>query len=244
MKRLYNVLIAALAIASIALVISDLCNVISLTRQPFKAIDTAILLVFTVDYAVRFFKAGDRKSFFKNNVFDLIAIIPFNSIFSAFRVFRLFRLFKLTKLAKLSRVVRATAFFGIVKHKLSGILRTNGFIYVLYANIVLILTSSVIMTFAENQSFSDALWWSIVTCTTVGYGDISPTSSIGRVVAVILMLFGIGLVGMLTGAITTYFTTRGTAKVINADEELNDIIGNLDDEQKNKLTEIARILFK
>ncbi len=43
--------------------------------------------------------------------------------------------------------------------------------------------------------------------TTVGYGNISPTTGIGRIVAVVLMLFGIDLIGMLTGAITTYFTT-------------------------------------
>jgi chorismate synthase len=64
--------------------------------------------------------------------------------------------------------------------------------------------------YAEKMSFGDALWWSIVTCTTVGYGDYFPTSSIGRIFAVLLMLFGITLIGMLTGSITTYFTKQNT----------------------------------
>lgn len=244
MKKLYNFLISILAILSIVIVILDLCNVISIIHQPFKTIDILILLIFTLDYAIRFFIAKDRKKFFKENIFDLIAIIPFNSFFAAFRAFRLFRLLKLTKLAKLTRLIRAAAFLEILRHKLSGILKTNGFIYVLYANITLISISSVIMMFAENQSFGDALWWSIVTCTTVGYGDISPSTTIGRIVAIILMVFGIGLIGMLTGAITTYFTSRQPTENAEKYDELNDIFGSLSDEQKNQLIEIAKILSK
>lgn len=55
------------------------------------------------------------------------------------------------------------------------------------------------------NTFSDALWWAIVTTTTVGYGDISPTTPIGRVLAVTLMLVGIGIIGTLTSSITSYF---------------------------------------
>lgn len=244
MKKLYNILISILAITSIAIVILDICNVISIAQQPFKIIDILILLVFTIDYAIRFFIAKDRKRFFKENIFDLIAIIPFNSFFSAFRAFRLFKMLKLTKLAKLTRVIRAMAFLEILMHKLSGILKTNGFIYVLYANITLISISSVVIMFAENQSFGDALWWSIVTCTTVGYGDISPSTTIGRIVAIILMVFGIGLIGMLTGAITTYFTSKQPTENTEKCDELNDIFDSLNEEQKSQLVEIAKILSK
>lgn len=60
----------------------------------------------------------------------------------------------------------------------------------LYVSSVLVLVSSFIMIYTEGKSFLDALWWSIVTVTTVGYGDISPATSIGRVMAVVLMIFG------------------------------------------------------
>ncbi len=244
MKKIYSIIIAFLAIFSIVLVILDLSKVISLNVQPFKAVDISILLIFTADYGIRFYVSKERSNFFKENIFDLVAIIPFNSIFSAFRVFRLFRLLKLTKLAKLSRIVRAAAFMGVLKNKLSGILRTNGFLYVLYANIAMILLSSAIMTFAEKMTFSNALWWSIVTCTTVGYGDISPATGIGRVLAVLLMIFGIGLIGMLTGAITTYFTSQHNADINNKNQELDELISSMDDEQKQKLAEIAKIIMK
>lgn len=242
MKKAYNIITAILALVSIIIAVMDICSVINISLRPYKYIDFCILIFFTADYAVRFLKSKNKKSFFKSNIFDLIAIIPFSSIFSAFRIFRLFRLFKLTKIAKLSKIIRITAFFGVIKEKISGILRTNGFLYVLYANVVMIFLSSFIMMLAEKQSFSDALWWSIVTCTTVGYGDIFPASAIGRIVAVVLMLFGIGLIGMLTGAITTYFTANH--KKTDQNDELNDLIKNLDSEQKEKIREIIKILYK
>ena len=247
MKRLYFVGITLLALASIVLMFLDLGSVIDMTAAPYKQIDAVILLIFTADYAVRFYLSKERRKFFKENLFDLIAIIPFNSIFSAFRVFRIFRMAKLTrltKLVKLSRFVRLAAFLGILKRKTSDILHTNGLLYVIYANIVLILVSSVIMVLAEGMAIGDALWWSVVTVTTVGYGDCFPSTLIGRAVAVVLMIFGIGLIGMLTGAITTYFTSRKPEKVDETTEEITTLIESMDAVQRQKLAEIARIMLK
>lgn len=241
MKKVYNAAIATLALCSVVLVVMDLCHVIDLAVKPYIYVDTAILLIFAADYAVRFYISDDKKNFFKQNIFDLIAILPFNSLFSMLRAFRFFRIMRLTKLAKLSRIVRAGAFVGVLRRKLSGILKTNGLIYVIYANVALIVCASVVMMLAEKMPLSDAVWWCIVTCTTVGYGDISPSTAVGRVVAVVLMLFGIALIGMLTGAITTYFTSYSDKK---SDDELQEVIESMTDEQKTKLLEIAKILRK
>ena len=70
---------------------------------------------------------------------------------------------------------------------------------------------SVSVWFFENEtfgSFEDAFWWTIVTITTVGYGDISPSSPIGRIIAVGLMFSGIGIVAALTGSISSIITTK------------------------------------
>lgn len=79
---------------------------------------------------------------------------------------------------------------------------------------VLLFLSTVLIRYFEPgiNSYGDGLWWSIVTTTTVGYGDISPASVGGRVIAVVLMLVGIGLIGMLTGSITTYFVKERKSK--------------------------------
>lgn len=75
--------------------------------------------------------------------------------------------------------------------------------------ILITLLSSLAITFFEpNISFFSGIWWSIVTLTTVGYGDISPTTAGGRAVAAIIMFFGIGLLGMLSANLATIMITN------------------------------------
>jgi voltage-gated potassium channel len=151
---------------------------------------------------------------------------------------------QVAKLLKAARLFRALGFLGILKKHLEKFLHTNGFIYVLYCAGALILLSSLAMGYLEQKSFGDALWWSIVTTMTVGYGDISPTTPIGRIIAIILMLFGIGMIGMLTGTITTYFTNRVQQKnETKADcSELISIAQSLSEKQLEELTAIAHTI--
>lgn len=80
---------ALLAIASIVLIVADYAKQINITAWPYSLIDNAILIVFAVDYFTRIFLAKDKKKFFKNNIFDLLSIIPVNNIFYFFRIARL-----------------------------------------------------------------------------------------------------------------------------------------------------------
>ena len=247
LKSFYDAMIALLAIVSVVLVFLDYSSVVDLSVMPWELVDHIVWAIFTVDYVTRFIISKEKKRFFKENIFDLIAILPFNEVLSIFRVTRIFRvarLARLTRLAKGFRLFRAFGFLGVLKKRLDGFLHTNGFIYVLYSAGALILASSIAMGYLENKSFGDALWWSIVTTTTVGYGDISPATPAGRIIAVILMLFGIGLIGMLTGTITTYFTSKKeTSEIKDHDcSALLEIAQTLDKQQLNELTTIAKAL--
>ena len=100
--------------------------------------------------------------------------------------------------------------------------------------ITLIIIGSVCIMFFEQMSFSDAIWWSFVTTTTVGYGDISPSSIGGRIVATILMLAGIGLIGSLTSTITTFFMHGASSNTVSTDkvDMVLTMYNSLSDEEK------------
>lgn len=252
MKKLsavYNVGIVVLAVVSVSMAFADLLGAGIVNQAWFYPLDNAILIVFAIDYIVRFILAKGKGDFFKKNIFDLIAIIPFNSLFSMFRFFRIFRILRVTKIAKLAKLARFIGMGGRLKSKVNGFLRTNGLIYVIYLNIASIVLGAVLIYIFEKDitvhTFSDAVWWSFVTTTTVGYGDISPSTSAGRIVAAFLMIFGIGLISMLTGTVATYFTGKAGESEKEAQlRELKEAAALLDGDQIAQLVEQAKSVHK
>ncbi|MCG8482239.1 MAG: potassium channel family protein [Clostridia bacterium] len=202
MKRfLYVMLMTLLTLTAVIMSVLDMLDSIDMNTSMFLyGLDLGILAIFAMDYFIRLIQSKDKKKFIIENVFDLLAIIPFNSMFRAFRFVRLFRLF---------RLLRAAVFLKKFNRYISVFLKTNHFIYMVYLCIIVTLLGAISIYSVEKgktiYDFGDALWWSFVTVTTVGYGDISPSTGIGRWIAAILMLVGIGFIGMLTGTITTFF---------------------------------------
>jgi voltage-gated potassium channel len=162
-----------------------------------RVTNLAVWGIFVVDYFTRLALSTDRRGFFRANVIDLLAIMPAD-FFRALRVLRLARLF---------RVLRAGSILWRVTRDVRGVAGTNGLAWVLLVSLATILSGAVAVWMIEPTiaTLPDGLWWSTVTATTVGYGDLSPEHPVARGVAVLLMLVGIGTIGMLTGSIATYF---------------------------------------
>lgn len=207
----YDLIMCGLAIVVVAiLIIESAVELTPIAKTIFAYTDITILIIFAVDYLYRLIKAPQKWTFMKANIFDLIAIIPLDKAFRIARLARLTRLARLSKTTRLTRLTRVMLFFRRIFNTISGILKTNGLHYVLTITLGVIIAGGFgIYALEPNmESLGDALWWSLVTTTTVGYGDISPVTLGGRLLAGLLMLVGIGLLGMVTGSIATYFVNK------------------------------------
>lgn len=241
LKRLsiaYEIVMAGLALVVVAILYIEFTRPLTEAQEKLLTnIDLSILVVFAVDYFYRLARAQNKWQFIKINIFDLIAIMPFDK---AFRLARLARLVRLARMARFTKLIRLFAFARRFGNTFAGVLRTNGLIYMIIITFSVIFFGAFgIMAFEPGmKNFGDALWWSLVTTTTVGYGDISPVSTGGRILAGILMLVGIGFLGMVTGSIATFFVNRlskenESKKLSVIDEQLEYV--------KNKLDEIEKL---
>lgn len=226
-KLFYEITMSVLALTTVGITLLDLSGRIT-PNSNLLLVDQSILLIFSLDYGIRLYQASDKKIFFKSNLLDLIAIIPFSSFFRLFRLARLLRILRLTKVFRMMVFLKK---FQKLTHKF---VKTNGFIYTLYITAGTILMGTIAIYFIERgktiDSFLDALWWSFVTTTTVGYGDISPSTGLGRLVAVILMMVGIGFIGMLTGTIATYFIAPSKDPILHVRNKFVDLSDLSDDD--------------
>ena len=240
----YDTTIILLALISVVLVLLGFAEMIDLDSPLYSIIDLLLWFVFVVDYGWRFFSSKAKWRFILENIFDLLAILPLNAIFTVLRLGRIFRLARLTKLLKLTRLLRIIGLTGKIERKISRFLRTNGLIYILYVNIFIVLVGSSILSVVEEKSFSDSLWWALVTVTTVGYGDIVPVSLFGKWIAVLLMLVGIGTIGMLTSALTNFFVKDNPDEQIKLDKLQDELSSQrlLLEKQSEKIDELNRMI--
>ena len=234
-QKIYEVFMAVLAIISIILIVLSYGSVIDINHGYPELLNNAILIIFTIDYFARLFLAKDKKKFFKENIFDLLSIIPVSASFNLFRFARIGRL------VVVFRLVRLIGLTG----KLNRLLKINGLIYIIYTSIAILIVSASMYSISEHVPYGESLWWAIATATTIGYGDISPHTFLGKLAAILLMVIGIGFVGVLTSFLTNFFiqdhTNDRMATVLNklsdlekSNRELQAEVRKLLKEERNK----------
>ena len=182
------------------------------------AVDWAIWGLFVVDYVVRLCLADNRWHWFLRHLLDFaIVTLP---------LLRPLRLLRLLVLIEVLQKAIGDAFRGrIVAYTVSGV------VLLIYTASLAVFDKERYLHGATINSFGKAVWWSITTVTTVGYGDVYPVTNTGRVIAVLLMIGGISLVGVVTAALASWIIERvaeeesvmQTATVAHIEELRNEI---------------------
>jgi voltage-gated potassium channel len=165
--------------------------------------DDGLCTLFFCDFLVSLWKAPNRWTYFiRWGWIDLLSSVPYVDYFRVGRVARVFRIFRVLRAIKSAKVL---AELILRRRSQSAMLATT-----LIGVLLVILASITILHFedvagANILSAEDALWWTMETITTVGYGDKYPVTSEGRILASAVMIMGVGLTAIYTGAVAAWF---------------------------------------
>ena len=211
-SRVFSFFIQALILLSIiTFSIDTMPNLRPQTRAILESLELICVVVFTVEYVLRIYVADSKPKFVFSffGIIDLLAILPFYLSFGvdmrSLRALRFLRIFRILKLARYNK-----AFKHFSK---AMVLAKEQILLFMFITLILIYFSAVGIYYFENQaqpehfsSIFDSLWWSIVTLTTVGYGDVYPITIGGRIFTFFILLIGLGIVAIPTGIISSSLT--------------------------------------
>ena len=204
--KLFNILILILSFyVLISLLVSVIFELSEELNILLGYIDNFICIVFLVDFWIRFKKADNKLEFMKWGWIDLIASIPFLDFARAGRVIRLIRLLRVFRALKSTKLI----YEHITQNKKQSVLTSVALISIL----MIIFSSIAILQFEKDinsniKTAEDAIWWSYVTITTVGYGDKYPITTEGRIIGAILMTTGVGIFGTFTALVSSWFIQK------------------------------------
>ena len=172
-------------------------------RSVSWTLNWASWLVFLGEVVVMLSVVPNRRAWLRANRLNVvITVVTFPTLAAVFEVLRLFRLARLARLLRLARLVRASEIAN--KALTPAGIAWSGF-FVLMS----VLVGAQVFSASESRpghhaGLWDGVWWAATTTTTVGYGDLYPTTAVGRGVALSLMFVGIGFVAMLTASVAGY----------------------------------------
>ena len=214
-SRIYDTLMLVSIVASLIPLAFKTENTV------FFVIDKAAMVVFVIDYLLRWATADykfEQKGivpflkypFSPMAIIDLLSILPSLSIinngFKALRVLRMIRTFRVFRVLKVVRYSKSFQIIGNVVRSSKDSLIAVGVLAVGY-----IVVSALVIFNVEPDSFNnffEAVYWATVSLTTVGYGDIYPVSTLGRIITMVSSIFGIAVVALPAGIITAGYMSE------------------------------------
>ena len=229
-------------------------------QKSFYYFEMFSVFIFGIEYLLRVWSAparedlGESSSFIKRfkyifsftGLVDFIAIIP--SIITYFggldlRWLRVLRLLRLLKISNYSSAIED--FFSAIMAD------WRSFSAALYLVLVALFLSSSLMYIAENESQPDkfssipeTMWWSLITLTTVGYGDVSPITPFGKIIGAFTAIMGVCTVALLTGIVASAFANQRAQRTAILEAEINQALsdGVISDMEAKKIEKLRKEL--
>ncbi len=260
-SRLWDISLFSLVILNlVAVALESVPGLQSRYGNSFYNFELFSVIVFSIEYIARVWSAPAKKEvdvssspvkarfryiFSFYGLIDLVAILPFyiQAFFPGLdlRVLRALRLLRILKLNHYNSALD-DLFGAIVEEKKS-------FMTTLYIFSVAFVLSSSLIYYAEHKvqpeafrSIPDAMYWSIITLTTVGYGDVSPITVFGKSIAAITAIFGVVVVALLTGIVANAFNAQMARRKIIFEDQVRDALldGVLDSDEEASLDALRK----
>lgn len=260
-SRLFsNFLVVLIAANGIAVVLESNHILRETYREFFTALELFSVIIFSFEYVARLWAAIEkpryaglsplqarlRYVFTPMALVDLLAIAPFYLALFMPIDLRYLRLFRLLRLLKLSHYFDGLHVFGAVLRREAGAIAGA-----LMIMVVLIVISACLMFTVENaarpghfDSIAQAIWWAVVTLTTVGYGDITPVTYGGKILGMVIMLLGVGTMALPAGILAARFSEELQSRRETLRGRVRDALedGELDNHEESALEELREEL--
>jgi voltage-gated potassium channel len=217
------------------LIVVNVAAVIASSHKPFEErfytqlhiFELVSVIIFTIEYILRLWTAKlkfpDVKHPYIKHSFSFMALVDFAAIIPFYlpfliaidlRFLRILRLFRILRILKLNRYNNSLSLMGqVLKNEKEKLIMT---IFIMF---MLLLLASSTMFYIENEAQPDnfpniisTVWWAIATLTTIGYGDVYPVTAIGKVLAGVIAILGIGIIALPTGIISSGFVSEISRK--------------------------------
>jgi voltage-gated potassium channel len=222
LSKAFDIFIVALiALNVVALILDSVSEIHAAMPHVFKIFEYISVFIFSIEYILRIWtcvenpiytspiKGRLRFSITPLAIIDLLAILPFYLPFTGLdlRFLRILRMMRIMRVAKLGRYSQSLQTLNRVITS-----KKEQLICILFILFLLLIISSSLLYYTENEvqpdkfsSIPASMWWAITTLTTVGYGDMCPVTGLGKFLASIIAVLGIGMFALPTGVIGAGF---------------------------------------